>query len=105
MRPKPSNAQCGVQVFNAFELLWALGSLCVLHQRNFSSNMLSREFFPEPSQPDNYYTESTLLRAANRLGFRAKRISLHVFHQRKTRCAGQYLRAHREACRQANATP
>lgn len=78
MRPKPNSAQRGVQVFNASELLWALGSLCVLHQRNFSSDMLSREFPPEPSESGNYYTESALLHAAKRLGFQAKRIGLHA---------------------------
>ena len=78
MRQKPNSAQRGVQAFSALELLWALGSLCVLHQRNFSADMLAREFPPKPSESGNCYTESTLLHAANRLGFKAKRIRLHA---------------------------
>lgn len=33
--------------FEASQLLWALGSVCVLHQRNFSADMLVREFPPQ----------------------------------------------------------
>ena len=78
MRPKPSSAQREVQVFNASELLWALGSLCVLHQRHFSADMLVREFPPELSDSGEHYTESSLLHAAQSLGFTTKRIRLQA---------------------------
>ena len=60
--------------FETSQLTWALGSVCVLHQRNFSPEMLAQEFPPEISTSGNYYSESTLLHAAQRLGFRVKRI-------------------------------
>ena len=75
---KPGSAQQRDQGFDASQLVWALGSLCVLHQRNFSAEMLVREFPPEPSESGNRYTESTLLQAAKRLGFKAKRIRLNA---------------------------
>ena len=78
MRQKPGSAQRGVQVFSVSEFLWALGSLCVLHQRNFSAEMLAHEFPPEPSESGHCYTEATLLHAAKRLGFKAKRIRLQA---------------------------
>lgn len=78
MRPKPNSAQRGVYTFSATELLWALGSLCVLHQRNFSVDMLAQEFPPESADSGHFYTESTLLQAAQRLGFKAKRIRLQA---------------------------
>ena len=62
--------------FETSQLIWALGSVCVLHQRNFSPEMLAQEFPPEISTSGNYYSESTLLHAAQRLGFRVKRITL-----------------------------
>jgi subfamily B ATP-binding cassette protein HlyB/CyaB len=72
------------QEFQATELLWALGSLCGLHQRNFSAELLAREFPPvrvgasaAPNAPPSY-PESTLLHAAARLGFRVKRITLQA---------------------------
>ncbi len=65
--------------FDASHLIWALGSVCALHHRVFSPNMLAQEFPPEingvGSQPP-HYTESTLLHAAHRLGFRVKSIVL-----------------------------
>ena len=73
---KLHSAQQRDQGFDAAQLVWALGSLCVLHQRNFSAEMLVREFPPELSESGNRYTESTLLQAAKRLGFKAKRIRL-----------------------------
>ncbi len=62
--------------FDASSLIWALGSVCVLHQRNFSPDMLVREFPPDASETGARYSESTLLHAAQRLGFRVKRIAL-----------------------------
>ena len=69
--------------FDAPQLIWALGSICALHQRHFSPEMLAQEFPPEASgdvsgngNGRNFYTESTLLHAAQRLGFRVKAIAL-----------------------------
>ena len=65
--------------FDASHLIWALGSICALHQRHFSPEMLAQEFPPEASSDGdskNFYTESTLLHAAQRLGFRVKAIAL-----------------------------
>ena len=65
--------------FDASQLIWALGSICALHQRHFSPEMLAQEFPPEASgdgDSKNFYTESTLLHAAQRLGFRVKAIAL-----------------------------
>ena len=65
--------------FDASHLIWALGSICALHQRHFSPEMLAQEFPPEASgdgDGKSFYTESTLLHAAQRLGFRVKAIAL-----------------------------
>lgn len=62
--------------FQAQHLIWALGSICALHQRNFSPDMLVQEFPPEVSEAGAHYGESTLLHAAHSLGFRVKRIAL-----------------------------
>ena len=69
--------------FDASQLIWALGSVCALHQRHFSPEMLAQEFPPEASgggggneNSKSFYTESTLLHAAQRLGFRVKAIAL-----------------------------
>ena len=70
--------------FDGTQLIWALGSVCVLHQRNFSPDMLAQEFPPETlrsgaskgASSGAFYSESTLLHAAQRLGFRVKRIAL-----------------------------
>ena len=62
--------------FETSQLTWALGSVCVLHQRNFSPEMLAQEFPPEISASGNYYSESTLMHAAQRLGFRVKRVAV-----------------------------
>ena len=62
--------------FEASQLIWALGSVCLLHQRNFSPDMLVREFPPENSAKGTCYSETTLLHAAQRLGFRVKRIAV-----------------------------
>jgi ATP-binding cassette, subfamily B, bacterial HlyB/CyaB len=53
------------------QLLWALGSLCALHRIAFDARLLQREF---PASPDAPYDESTLIRAADALGFRIKAI-------------------------------
>ena len=65
-----------ISKFDAPGLIWALGSVRVLHQRNFSPDMLVREFPPDASETGAKYSESTLLHAAQRLGFRVKRIAL-----------------------------
>lgn len=65
--------------FDASQIIWALGSICSLHQRHFSLEMLVQEFPPEASGEvvsKNFYTESTLLHAAQSLGFRVKTIAL-----------------------------
>ena len=65
--------------FQAQHLTWALGSVCALHQRAFSPAMLAQEFPPEINGTGSHpphHTESTLLHAAHRLGFRVKRIAL-----------------------------
>ena len=65
--------------FQAQHLTWALGSVCALHQRAFSPEMLAQEFPPSIDGATNqppHHTESTLLHAAQRLGFRVKRIAL-----------------------------
>ena len=51
--------------FAAPELIWALGSLCSLHQRNFSAEMLVHEFPPETleaSEAAPSYSESVVYR-------------------------------------------
>jgi ATP-binding cassette, subfamily B, bacterial HlyB/CyaB len=55
--------------FAQIDLVWALGSLCALHQRSFSPDLLTREF---PGQA----TTATLIQAARRLGFRVKQVAL-----------------------------
>jgi ATP-binding cassette, subfamily B, bacterial HlyB/CyaB len=49
--------------------LWALGSLSALHGKSYSAELLAREF---PVTADEPYNESTLIQAAQRLGFRVK---------------------------------
>ncbi len=53
-------------------LLWALGSLCALHRKSFDARLLNQEF---PASTDTPYDESTLIRAAQALGFRIKAIA------------------------------
>ena len=55
--------------FQAAELLWALGSLSALHGKSFSAELLAREF---PATADEPHNESTLIQAAQRLGFKVK---------------------------------
>lgn len=55
--------------FPQADLLWALGSVCALHRRVFSAELLKREF---PGEGD----EAALVHAARTLGFRIKRIEL-----------------------------
>ena len=55
--------------FQAVELLWALGSLSALHGKSFSAELLAREF---PANADEPYNESTLIQAAQRLGFKVR---------------------------------
>jgi ATP-binding cassette, subfamily B, bacterial HlyB/CyaB len=72
------------------DFIWALGSLCALHRVAFSGDLLAREFPPEPAQegaasapsdpsaqatqPATPHNESTLIRAAQSLGFNIKAI-------------------------------
>ena len=74
--PAAPNGKMAGAAFDAAHVVWALGSLCTLHQRSFSAEMLTREFPPLASDTGNSYPESTLLHAAQRLGFRVKRIRL-----------------------------
>lgn len=64
------------QGFDVSEFVWALGSICSLSQRNFSAELLLREFPPDLASASAHYPESSLLHAAQRLGFRVKRIRL-----------------------------
>jgi ATP-binding cassette, subfamily B, bacterial HlyB/CyaB len=54
-------------------LIWALGSLCALHQRTFDAALIIREFPVAEGEPA---TESMLIRAAIALGFRAQSVSI-----------------------------
>ncbi len=58
-------------VWGEAHLLWALGSLCALHRKSFDARLLSQEF---PVSADAPYDESTLIRAAQALGFRIKAV-------------------------------
>jgi len=51
------------------ELLWALGSICALHQRPFSAELVEREF-PQPC------SHATLIRAGRAVGLRIKQVKL-----------------------------
>ncbi len=53
-------------------MIWALGSLCALHRKAFSPELIAREF---PPQPDGVQPASSLIRAARQLGFRVKVIN------------------------------
>jgi ATP-binding cassette, subfamily B, bacterial HlyB/CyaB len=68
-RKPPPQAGCGLTELSAPNVLWALGSVCALHHQSFSAHLLASEF---PASPDHPYTESTLIQAAQRLGFRIK---------------------------------
>ena len=59
-------------VWKQAHLLWALGSLCALHRKSFDAHLLAQEF---PASAENPYDESTLIRAAQALGFRIKAIA------------------------------
>jgi ATP-binding cassette, subfamily B, bacterial HlyB/CyaB len=59
-------------VWEEAHVLWALGSLCALHRKPFDARLLSQEF---PVSADHPYDESTLIRAAQALGFRIKAAS------------------------------
>ncbi len=65
-------------IFDANQLAWALGSVCLLHQRHFCPELLTQEFPPTRSAGGAHYLESTLLQAAQRLGFRAKRVRIRA---------------------------
>jgi ATP-binding cassette, subfamily B, bacterial HlyB/CyaB len=56
------------------DLLWSLGSLCALHRIHFSPELIEREFPLESPSADAApaHNESTLIRAAQALGFRIK---------------------------------
>ncbi len=58
------------------DLLWSLGSLCALHRISFSAELIEREFPLAARSADEAptYDESTLIRAAQALGFRIKAI-------------------------------
>ncbi len=60
-------------VVEEVHLLWALGSLCALHRKGFDARLLQREF---PVAADAQHDESTLIRAAQALGFRIKAIAV-----------------------------
>lgn len=66
MRTSPSEGS-----WQEGQMVWALGSVCALHRVAFDARLLQREF---PASPDAPYDESTLIRAANALGFRVKAI-------------------------------
>jgi ATP-binding cassette, subfamily B, bacterial HlyB/CyaB len=55
--------------FQVADLLWALGSLSALHGKSFSAELLAREF---PATGDEPHNESTLIQAAQRLGFKVR---------------------------------
>jgi ATP-binding cassette, subfamily B, bacterial HlyB/CyaB len=57
--------------FSSQCLLWALGSLSALHRKSFDARLLQQEF---PASAEAPYDESTLIRAAQALGFRIKAI-------------------------------
>ena len=76
MQKTRSTNEPATSKFEASQLIWALGSVCTLHQRSFSPDMVAREFPPENSATGACYSESTLLHAAQRLGFRVKRIAV-----------------------------
>ena len=54
-------------------LIWALGSVCALHQRTFDAALIIREFPAAEGEPA---TESMLIQAAKALGFRAQAVSI-----------------------------
>ena len=57
------------------DLLWALGSLSGLHNKSFSSELLAREF---PATNEEPHHESTLIQAAQCLGFKVKAAQVSV---------------------------
>jgi ATP-binding cassette, subfamily B, bacterial HlyB/CyaB len=59
------------------QLLWALGSLSALHHKSFSAELLAREFPATEGEPHN---ESTLIQAAQRLGFKVKAAQVKAAH-------------------------
>lgn len=48
MRLKPNNARQGAIVLAAADVVWALGSICALHQKSFAAHLLTQEFPPTP---------------------------------------------------------
>lgn len=71
LRLKRLRSERGEQfvAISSAELLWALGSVCALHRKTFDANLLAREF---PYTPDEPASQSTLIRAAQRLGFKVR---------------------------------
>jgi ATP-binding cassette, subfamily B, bacterial HlyB/CyaB len=63
--------------FAPAHLLWALGSVCALHGKSFSAELVAQEFPASEAEPP---TEATLIQAATRLGFRIRRIELSATH-------------------------
>ena len=65
-------------LLKALHLLWSLGSLCALHRISFSAPLVEREFLHADSGASGqeaHYDESTLIRAAQSLGFCIKPIA------------------------------
>ena len=60
-------------VISSVELIWALGSLCALHRKTFDAALLANEFPSTPEEPAN---QSTLIQAAQRLGFKVRAIKI-----------------------------
>ena len=61
------------------DFVWALGSVCALHQRPFDAQLLLRQVVPP-------YGEASLVEAARALGFKAQAKALAL-----TKLAGQRL--------------
>jgi ATP-binding cassette, subfamily B, bacterial HlyB/CyaB len=68
-------------IFHASDILWSLGSLCALHRISFSAPLVQREFLHADAGVDGqepHCDESTLIRAAQGLGFRIKPIAFEA---------------------------
>ncbi len=73
-------------IFQAHHLLWSLGSLCALHRISFSAPLVEREFLHADSGvvgQEAHDDESTLIRAAQALGFRIKAVSFEAHRAQK----------------------
>jgi ATP-binding cassette, subfamily B, bacterial HlyB/CyaB len=74
-RPSLAGSVASIASIPSQDLLWALGSLCALHRKPFDARLLQQEF---PASADAPHDESTLIRAAQALGFRIKAIALQA---------------------------